>query len=459
MKFSSIVRPAALLAVCILVRPSIAQETRDPDLPRRAFLGAALEPTPDDSGARVLSVFPGSSADAIGLEAGDVVTQLGDQPVSSPATLIDLLSAHRAGERIAVSVTRGDEQLDKTATLVEFPRETIDSCEVIYDSVPTVDGGWLRTIVTRPLPDDAENANPDRVYPAILMIQGVGCASIDQPFEDRRDPFVVLCHELAKHGIVTMRVDKSGLGDSTGMPCSELDLLNEMEGYRNAMLSLATEYPFVDDMRLFIFGHSMGGVMAPRIAEDIGVRGIAVFGTIGRNFYEYLIENVRRQHRVNNIDLVDQDNRQQVLQEFMARILFDQLTPAEVFATAPHLVSVDRSFLDDTHLWGRHASFWHQLQALPIAGGWQQLGPRTRVLAIHGEYDWVSDPVEHREIVRIANFTTPGHAEFLSLPRTDHAFTTHPSIEATIGSVGQGEFSQSVVVAILNWMDEAVSWD
>lgn len=450
--FRSALLPMLALFVCVSAAP--AQETRDPNLPRRAFLGAALEP--DDAGARVLRVIEGSSAAAIGLEPGDVITALGDQPISNPGTLIDLLSAHRAGERVSVSFVRRDQQLEKTATLVEFPREEIEGCEVLYASVPTVDGGWLRTIVTRPLPD-AEN--PDKVFPAILMIQGVGCGSIDQPFEDRRDPFVRLCHELARRGIVTMRVEKSGMGDSTGMPCSELDFLNEMEGYRNALLSLATEYPFVDDMRLFIFGHSMGGVMAPRIAEDIGVRGIVVFGTIGRNFYEYAIENSRRQFELRGIDPVDLDNRQQVFQEFLARVVFEQMTPAEALDSALHLVSVDRSFFDDTHLWGRHASFWHQLQALPIAGGWEQLGPRTRVLAIHGEFDWVSDPVEHREIVEIANSSNPGLAEFLSLPRADHAFTTHPSIESSLGAIGQGEFSQSIVVAILSWMDESVSWD
>jgi hypothetical protein len=39
----------------------------------------------------------------------------------------------------------------------------------------------------------------------------------------------------------------------------------------------------------------MGGVMAPLLASDVSVRGILVYGTITRTWFEYMLENTRRQ--------------------------------------------------------------------------------------------------------------------------------------------------------------------
>jgi esterase/lipase len=51
----------------------------------------------------------------------------------------------------------------------------------------------------------------------------------------------------------------------------------------------------VDPERIYLFGHSMGGVLAPYLTAAVPVRGSMVYGTLARTWFEYQLENVRRQ--------------------------------------------------------------------------------------------------------------------------------------------------------------------
>jgi hypothetical protein len=52
--------------------------------------------------------------------------------------------------------------------------------------------------------------------------------------------------------------------------------------------------PFVDAANLFIWGHSMGGTIAPEVAKLHHPKGIMVFGCVFRPWSEFLLE----MHRV-----------------------------------------------------------------------------------------------------------------------------------------------------------------
>ena len=60
-------------------------------------------------------------------------------------------------------------------------------------------------------------------------------------------------------------VDKPGCGDSEGGPWTEIDFMTELDGYRQGLKALKAS-PFVDPEHVFLFGHSMGGVMAPLLS-------------------------------------------------------------------------------------------------------------------------------------------------------------------------------------------------
>jgi membrane-associated protease RseP (regulator of RpoE activity) len=72
---------------------------------------------PDVKGLRLTGVRAGSPADAAGLEAGDIVVELGGKAVSDLQTYSDALYSHRPGVEIAIAVIRNGERLTLKAKL------------------------------------------------------------------------------------------------------------------------------------------------------------------------------------------------------------------------------------------------------------------------------------------------------------------------------------------------------
>ncbi|MEO6595106.1 MAG: PDZ domain-containing protein, partial [Planctomycetota bacterium] len=85
--------------------------------PVAAYLGLQGEETPD--GLRLTEVTEGSPAERAGAKVDDVLTSLGDEPISTSETLNELVQTHKPGDRVVMSLRRGDETLQLTANLSE----------------------------------------------------------------------------------------------------------------------------------------------------------------------------------------------------------------------------------------------------------------------------------------------------------------------------------------------------
>ena len=72
--------------------------------------------------------------------------------------------------------------------------------------------------------------------PGVLVIRGVGAGASDAP---GNNPFRDLAVTLAKLGVVTMRYDLSGVGDSEGPPDATVDFNVEVADARAALAQLA----------------------------------------------------------------------------------------------------------------------------------------------------------------------------------------------------------------------------
>ena len=242
-----------------------------PPLPRRAApLGVSIDPQTTDRVA-VQEVIAGTPADAAGILAGDTIISVADKPVPTFEMLRSVMRELEGGKTTQVEVLRQGGKRTLEVHLAEL-REQVAGSTVRYGSVDVPKGYRLRTIVTVP---ENESRSREGRYPAFLYVQGMICESIDRPNAiDEVDTRLV--HTMAAKGFVTMRVDKPGLGDSEGPPCSEIGFQEELEGYIAALDNLAWQ-PEVDPNRIYVFGHSMGGVMAPFLAKEGKVRGSIVY--------------------------------------------------------------------------------------------------------------------------------------------------------------------------------------
>src|SRR5262245_60362093 len=155
------------------------------------------------------------------------------------------------------------------ARRADKPLEEIPGLDSRYGALRTPQGERLRTILTRP-------AGTTGRLPAILFVQWLSCDSIELP-AGQQDGWSRMLRRLAQEsGMVLMRTEKAGVGDSEG-DCATLDYETELAGHRAALAALR-QSPGVDPDRIVVFGASMGGNYAPLVAAGEPLAGIMIWG-------------------------------------------------------------------------------------------------------------------------------------------------------------------------------------
>ncbi|PAZ09189.1 signal protein PDZ [Streptomyces sp. SA15] len=89
----------------------------------RAGLGITGRTVVDDAyraaGVAVVEVTRGGAADKAGIEAGDIITKMGDTAITTITSLAEALAAHRPGDRTPVTFTRDGRKRTVEVTLGE----------------------------------------------------------------------------------------------------------------------------------------------------------------------------------------------------------------------------------------------------------------------------------------------------------------------------------------------------
>lgn len=119
----------------------------------------------------------------------------------------------------------------------------------------------------------------------LFLLQGYSCASIEPSDPDH--PYRQLGAAMLARGVAYYRVEKPGMGDSEGgSQCVDINFANELAAFGAAYEHLIKVRGVAPD-RIFMFGHSLGGMQAPLLASKVPPRGVAAFGTVFRNWADY----------------------------------------------------------------------------------------------------------------------------------------------------------------------------
>ncbi len=138
------------------------------------------------------------------------------------------------------------------------------------------DGNRLSGTLTRP--------NGKGPFPVVLLIPGSGPNDRDETIFGHK-PFLVIADHLTRHGMAVLRVDKRGVGSSTGSlkTATTFDFATDAEA---AVAYLMTR-PDIDHRRIGLIGHSEGGMIAPIVAaRNSNVRFIVLLAGPGLRGYE-----------------------------------------------------------------------------------------------------------------------------------------------------------------------------
>ena len=324
------------------------------------------------------------------------------------------------------------------------PLEEILGLDSRYGVLKTPDGVRLRTILTRP-------AGTQGRLPTILFVQWLSCDTIELPASNQ-DGWSQMLRRLAREsGMVLMRTEKAGVGDSEGGPCETLDYLTELAHHRAALAELR-RLPHVDPDRIYIFGASMGGNMAPLVAAGTRVAGVMIWGGGTKSWFERMLGFERRAKELAGIPAVELDDHLRSLARFFVAYLLDGKDPATIAREQPALAGVWKRVVgtgDGSH-YGRPLAFHRQAAAQNWAAAWERVD--APVLAVYGEYDWYEDREAHRLIADIANRRGAGRGTYVEIPRTDHHFIRYSNQRAAFREEGGVVNSDAVMEPMLRWL-------
>jgi pimeloyl-ACP methyl ester carboxylesterase len=417
------------------------------DLPRHGVIGlvvmaadSAKPENPRTNPPTVKTIAPGGSGEAAGIRPGDILVELNGQPIASAADFALRISRHRAGDSVRVALVSGGQKTEKTVVLKPRPFETSADAEVLYRTI-TVKGALRRTIVTRPKAGGR--------YPAVLLMGGLGCYSLDGALNESGGYGAILSG-LAKKGFVTIRVEKTGEGDSEGPACTDLQATAEFEaaGYVAGLAALRG-YEFVDPQKIFVFAHSLGPLIASLALPGQNLRGVVAAETIGRSWFEYGLENVRRQSALigEPLDEVDADVGAH------AKCAYHFFLQHETADEVAKLGKQCKEMIDSYA--GVPYPYMQQIGDISLAKQWKQID--APVLVIYGTSDPATSADESRYLVDLINSFHPERAVYAEIAGMGHDFGRYDSQVDFLERQKDPKphpFDDQVLAAILGWLEK-----
>jgi uncharacterized protein len=132
-------------------------------------------------------------------------------------------------------------------------------------------------------------------WPAVVLVHGSGPHDQDETIAAAK-PFRDLALGLAAHGVGSLRYVKRTRHAPGGFaPDKKFTVREETIDDARAAVALLAVTPGVDPRRIWVVGHSLGGYLAPRIADgDAQVAGIVILAGHTRPTEDVIIDQMTR---------------------------------------------------------------------------------------------------------------------------------------------------------------------
>lgn len=432
-------------------------------LARKSSLGVMLEESPaqndkNEPSVRVLEVMPASTASNCAILPQDLIKAINGIPVHSIREVIAAMNEIREKEKVEVMVVRNGKSLTLSGKAIGKPQEKSEFATVKY-GVVDYEGNRLRTILHLPKTDVKQP-------PVVFFIQGYPCQSIDLALLGEV-PTRKLIDDWVQAGFAVYRIEKPGMGDSeSSVPCSEIGFTEELKAFEEGYLALLNN-PDIDTDNVFIFGHSLGGIVAPLLASKYKAKGVITYGTVVNTWFEYMQELTRVQGEMFNSPDVEVENDIRNATPFWYQLLVEGKSNQEILKNEAIEKMLEREgtleSFENGYFIGRHYSFWADIQAVQLAKAWSQV--ETNVLALYGEFDIQAlNPNHIYQIERIVNANTKGKAEAKVIAQADHGFVEFDSMQENVDALSTGTYSQylrnnyhsGIATTTVTWMKSIV---
>jgi dienelactone hydrolase len=127
-------------------------------------------------------------------------------------------------------------------------------------------------------------------FPAVVLIHGSGPQDRDETIGPNK-PLRDLADGLASRGIAVLRFEKRTKQHGAKMLATPITIKEEVLDDALAAITLLRQTPNVDPKRIFVVGHSLGAMLAPKIATlDPKLAGIVVLSGNARPLEDLIVE-------------------------------------------------------------------------------------------------------------------------------------------------------------------------
>jgi dienelactone hydrolase len=131
-------------------------------------------------------------------------------------------------------------------------------------------------------------------HPAVVLVHGSGPNDEDETIGPNK-PFKDLALGLASRGVAVVRYVKRTAQYATQLKLdSHFTVAEETVDDARAAVALAARQPEIDPRRIYVLGHSLGGMLAPRIAQsDPQVAGLVIMAGSTRPLEQIIVAQIR----------------------------------------------------------------------------------------------------------------------------------------------------------------------
>ena len=261
----------------------------------------------------------------------------------------------------------------------------------------------------RALPGTLAMPKGNGPFPAVVLVHGSGPQDRDETIGPNK-PFLDIARTLAAQGIAVLRYDKRTKARPQDFAGGNFGVDDETTNDAVIAVDALRKTDDIDPKRIFVLGHSQGGMLAPRIAAVSGhVAGLILMAAPTRPLLDILIEQNRRLAALNDgkIDDAERAAINAIIEQ--VRITRDPKTAA----TSPTVM-------------GQPAGYWRSIEAVDAVSEAQQV--RLPMLLLQGARDIQvvdADWQNWRDA-----FADDPHATFKLYPKLNH-----------LGIAGEGEGS------------------
>jgi dienelactone hydrolase len=174
-------------------------------------------------------------------------------------------------------------------------------------------------------------------FPALVLVHGSGPQDRDESMGPNK-PFRDLAWGLASRGVAVLRYEKRTKAHAGEMLLKKDSITVKEETVDDALAAITALRGIkeIDQRRIFVLGHSLGGTLAPRIAAgDSNIAGVVILAGMARPLEDAILAQFRYIFSLDSVITDDEKAQLDSLKKQVARVKGVELSPAMPSAELP----------------------------------------------------------------------------------------------------------------------------